>query len=374
MTLEALVNSTHNKIVFKQIGEAKMILAYHTTEHTSRSINRFDAHSDEKFPLIKGSFGGIRLATHDAIDQALADALRLSEAMTYKLALIGAPYGGCKAVVFEPQNGKTKEFLHDIGSLIQGERGRFLSAIDFGFEPGDALDIAKTTAFIYALKDSEFGQSGTTTALGVMEGIKSSLGHLYNSPEIRGRSFAIQGLGSVGSVLAEELIRSGGKVYVSDTDPNATKKFVGKALIIPPNDILYMDVDVLSPCGPAYVLNSRTIPDLRCQIIAGGANCQLQDEVKDDQRLYEGGILFAPDFAINVGGVMQGVQEVNNGTLQAAKDVLPTIGKRLGHIYRISNHQHRGTYAIAKEEAMQSSPLYLKKEFFIRHPLPHDCV
>jgi len=340
MEPQNLIQTEHKEIIIKQKGKAKMILAYHTYGNGT-------------------CFGGIRLLPTNAGEKAIKDALRLSEAMTYKLALINSPYGGCKAVVFEPVEGKSEEFLQDIGTLIEEENGRFISAIDFGFEPDDAKIIRETTEYIFAIKDSEFGQSGITTAYGVLEGIKASLKKVYNSDIIKGRSFAIQGLGSVGSILAEELIKSGGVVYVSDLDENKLVKFGKRATVVDPSEILYLSVDVFVPCGPAYIINKESIPKLNCKIIAGGANCQLEDEVADDQKLYEKGILIAPDYVINAGGVMQGIEELNRGNLQNVIQRLNLIADNLSEIYEISKEKEKGTYAVAKEIAL--SKIYVRK-------------
>lgn len=337
MNLQDLISKEHKEIIIKQKGKARMVHAYHTYGNGI-------------------CFGGVRLLPANAGEKAVKDALRLSEAMTYKLALIGSPHGGCKAVVFEPIEGKSDDFLRDIGTLIQEEnqkqKGRFVSAIDFGFEPDDAKIIRETTDYIFAIKDSEFGQSGVTTAYGVLEGIKASLQEKYGTDTIKGRSFAVQGLGSVGNILADELIKMGGMVYVSDIDQLTLQKFKDKASIVSPDVIAYLDVDVFAPCGPAYVVNSESIPKLRCKIIAGGANCVLEDEVKDDQSLFERGILIAPDYVINAGGVMQGIAELNGETLQDAMQRLSIIADNLRRIYSISKEQGKGTYAVAKELAL----------------------
>ncbi len=307
-------------------------------------------------------FGGVRLLPSNAGEKAIKDALRLSEAMTYKLAMINSPYGGCKAVVFEPHDGKTNEFLQDVGKLIEEESGRFISAIDFGFEPDDAKIIKKTTKYIFAIKDTEFGQSGVTTAYGIIEGIKVSLNQIYGSSTIKNRTFAIQGLGSVGAVVANELARLGGKVFVSDISKERAKQFENIATIVSANKILYSNVDVLVPCGPAYIINKRSIPKLKCKIIAGGANCQLEDENKDDEKLFKLGILIAPDYVINAGGVMQGVEELTGGTLQEAKSKLGLIAKNLEEIYKKSKKEKRGTYTIAKDLAV-SKLILLQKHY-----------
>jgi len=333
MRSRELLSIEHKELIIKQKGNARMVLAYHTYRNGI-------------------CFGGVRLLPKDAEEKGFKDALRLSEAMTYKLALINAPYGGCKAVVFEPKEGKSKKFLHNIGELIEEEKGRFISAIDFGFEPNDAKAIREKTKYILAIIDSKFGQSGVTTAYGVVEGIKASLAEVYGSEKIRGRSFAIQGLGSVGSILAKELAKLGGKVYVSDLDKKKLAKFKKIAKIVEPNKIAFMKVDVFAPCGPAYVINKRSIPSLKCRIIAGGANCQLEDEVKDDKLLFKKGILIAPDYAINAGGVMQGIEELEKGSLKNAIRKLPIIAKNLKKIYSISKKEKKGTYAAAKKLAL----------------------
>jgi leucine dehydrogenase len=331
--LQDIIATEHKEILFKQKGNARMILAYHTYGNGI-------------------CFGGVRLLPFDAGEKAVKDALRLSEAMTYKLSSINSPYGGCKAVVFEPKDGKTTEFLHNIGELIEEEKGRFISAIDFGFEPDDAKVIRETTKYIFAIKDSEFGQSGVTTAYGTVEGIKTSLEQIYGSSLIAEHSFAIQGLGSVGYVIADELIKLGGKVFVSDPDLEKTKQFEGRATIINPDEIAYLEVDVFVPCGPAYIINQDSIPKLKCKIIAGAANCQLEDEVEDDKKLHELGILIAPDYVINAGGVMQGIEELIGGSLEDAKIKLPIISENLKQIYIKSKQENRGTYVIAKEIAI----------------------
>ena len=333
MDLKELLDR-HQEIVFKKKGQAVMVLAYHS--------------------LGQGiCFGGIRLSPPHSEEKAIKDALRLSEAMTYKLAMINEHYGGCKAAVLMPKTGMTKKFLHNIGELIQEENGKFISAIDFGFEPDDAKIIREKTKYILAIKDSKFGQSGVTTAYGVLAGIKCSLQKIYGSETIKGRTFAIQGLGSVGQILTQELTKAGGNVYISDLDKKRLDRFKGQATIVSPDKLLFLNVDVLCPCGPAYVINKNTIPKLNCKIIAGGANCQLEDEVHDDHQLYKKKILVAPDYVINAGGVIQGIEELKNGSLKKARARLPIIVKNLKQIYKISKINRKGTYVVAQKMAIE---------------------
>lgn len=333
MKIQKLFKEGHKEIIFKQIGDAKMILAYHTYGNGI-------------------CFGGVRLLPSGSDEKAIKEVLRLSEAMTYKLALINSPYGGCKAVVIEPTGGKTDNFLYNVGKLIEEEKGRYISAIDSGFKPDDAKVIREKTKYIFAIKDSKFGQSGVTTAYGILEGIKTTLLEVYRSESIKGKSFAIQGLGSVGAILTDELIKEGGIVYISDKDKNKTKQYTNKAKIVNPDEIIYLKVDVLVPCGPANIINKTSIPRLKYKIIAGGANCQLEDEIKDDLRLKKAGILIAPDYVINAGGVMQGIEELNGGNLKNAMKKLKIISENLKEIYSRSKKENRGTYSIAREIAI----------------------
>jgi leucine dehydrogenase len=330
VNLNKLFHQEHQQIIVKRQGQATMVLAYHTLGNGR-------------------CFGGVRILPANSEEKAFKDALRLSEAMSYKVALINSKYGGCKGVVLMPKRGKNKKFLHDIGTLIEQEKGKFISAIDFGFHPNDAKIIREKTKHILAVVDSKFGQSGVTTAFGVIEGIKTSLKQIYGSKEFKGKSFAVQGLGSVGMTLARELIKQGGQVFVADLDKGKLKEFKGKAKIISPSKILYQKVDVLAPCGPAYIINKNTIPKLKCKIIAGGANCILEDEISDDNRLHKRGILIAPDYVINAGGVIQGMEELERGSLKRALSRLSIISKNLDRIYR----KKSPTYQVAKKMAIR---------------------
>ena len=140
---------------------------------------------------------------------------------------------------------------------------------------------------------------------------------------------------------------------MSDPDRRKTAAFKRKATVISSKKIMHLAVDVLSPCGPAYIINKKTIPTLRCRIIAGGANCQLEDETKDDEHLRQRGILIAPDYVINAGGVMQGIEELKKGTLSKARARLPLIEKNLLEIYTQASKKKSGTYSIAKAMALK---------------------
>jgi len=301
------------------------------------------------------TFGGVRLLCAGNIAEARRDAKRLSEAMTHKLSMIGEPYGGSKMVVLAPETGKSETFLHKIGQVIEALNGMLIAAIDFGFEPQDALKIRERTRFILGFDGPEsLGASGVTTALGAFEGMGRILTEAYGSPQIAGRSFAIQGVGSVGGKLAELILESKGTIFITDTDEKKLGRFrgIGNVTVTEPGDILLMGADVLCPSGPACVINPTTIEILKSRVIAGVANCVLEDELRDDRILRQRGILFAPDFVLNAGGVMQGIEEFKGNGLKDAIDKLPIIPKNLDHVFRKAKRDGSGTMMAAKSIAM----------------------
>jgi len=308
-------------------------------------------------------FGGVRLLEFGDDKQAamsvgLRDAMRLGEAMTFKLAMIFEPFGGGKLVVTAPPSGKSETILLRIGDFVEGLGGLLRIAIDFGFEPEDALKIREKTQFIDGFEGpGSLGASGITTALGVMEGMPAILDEVFGSPKIAGRIFAIQGVGSVGKKLAELLLDSGARIFISDTIESRLKVFRGirGVTVTDTEDLLFMGADVLCPSGPACIVNPQTIPKLKSRVIAGVANCVLEDEVRDDRMLKDKRILFAPDFVVNAGGVTQGIEEVFKGAndLQSSIDRLPIIPKNLKAVFELAKRKRMGTMAAAKEIAEQ---------------------
>jgi glutamate dehydrogenase/leucine dehydrogenase len=297
------------------------------------------------------TFGGVRLLPFGTDKEAHRDALRLSEAMTHKLAMIDEPFGGSKMVVLEPKSGKNPEVLHLIGELIDSLEGRFITAIDFGFEAEDAIKIREKTKFILGFDGpGSLGASGITTALGAFAGMPIILEEAFDSSRIGGKVFAIQGLGSVGRKLAELLLEAGAFLKVSDTNQSRLAPFLGiKSVgIVDPEDILSVSSTVFCPCGPACVINPDTIPNLGSRVIAGVANCVLEAENRDDRLLKEKGILLAPDFVLNAGGVIQGIEERKGNSIQDAIDRLPIIPKNLRNVFREAKRCNSGTMSVAK--------------------------
>jgi leucine dehydrogenase len=248
--------------------------------------------------------GGTRFKAYQSEDEALEDALRLASGMTYKFAYTDMPRGGGKAVVIaDPSNPTDKPtLLRAFGRFVQLLAGRFGTGPDLGTSSRDMIDIAAETDYVWALDQTHGGTGDATplTARGVHAGIKVSLAHALGSGDLAGRTVVVQGLGGVGSHLAELLVEGGATVIGADADPARAKEVAGELgiAIEDPERVYDLDCDVFSPNAVGGVLNRDTIPRLRCRIVAGGANNQLETP-EDGRRLFERGILYAPDYVIN---------------------------------------------------------------------------
>jgi len=254
------------------------------------------------------ALGGCRMWPYAGIDEALEDVLRLSRAMTYKAVMAGLPFGGGKAVVLgDPKREKDEALLLAIGRAVSGLGGRYIVAEDVGMTEADMDVVARTTPWVTGRTPSHGGSGDPSepTAIGVFEGMKSCLEQVGEESTVRGRTIAIQGLGKVGSHLARMAAAEGAKLFVSDIDSARLERAVTElgAHSVMPDAILSVPCDILSPCALGGVLNEKTVPALNCRIVAGSANNQLEADV-DGDALFGRGILYAPDYVINAGGLI----------------------------------------------------------------------
>jgi leucine dehydrogenase len=317
---DTLLVNNHEKLIFGADKKAglKIVLAIHDT-------------------TLGPSTGGTRVAMVSE-EKAIEEALRLSYAMTFKTAIIDEPFGGSKAVVIgDPLKPKKKEFLYALGDFIESLGGAFLTGVDMGLTFEDAKIISERTKYIFNSK----GSSGVTTGYGVLKGIKEAVKYRLGKNTLQGIRVTIQGLGQVGGTLADLLLQEGAIIYVSDVDTKQTQKYAGviNAHVVPNESIYDIECDVFAPCAMGEIINDETINRLRCLIVAGGANNQLKDEVKHATMLYTRGILHAPDFVINAGGVCHGMCEVKGiDTSEAMKktDSIPLI---LEEIFKRSSRE-----------------------------------
>lgn len=246
--------------------------------------------------------GGTRMRVYERPADGLADALRLSQAMTVKMAVANAARGGGKAVLAVPElpaGDARRRLLRRYGELVASLGGTYRTAGDMNVTPEDLDVVAETCPWVYGTTGGG-GNSGYGTARGVLHGICASVEHVFGSPDLRGRVVLVQGVGAVGADLARFLAAEGADVLVSDIDPERS----GGMTFVDPDAAVGMECDVYAPCAVGGTLNSATIPRLRCRVVAGSANNQL-GEPADAQRLHDRGILYAPDYVINAGGVLQ---------------------------------------------------------------------
>ena len=261
------------------------------------------------------ALGGIRIHPYANFDAALNDVLRLSKGMTYKSALAECRTGGGKSVVIaDPKSPNKAQILEAYAEAINYLKGDYIAAEDVGCSPKDMAVLAKFTPYVVGLEfEGSSGNPSPFTAWGTFLGIQALLNKTYGSKEISGRTVAVQGLGSVGAKLVEFLFWHGAKLVLSDIDENKAKEiaaFYG-AEFVPCSEILKVPCDVLAPCAMGGILNPESIVDLRCRAIGGCANNQLLKETDGDE-LRRLGILYAPDFVINAGGLVNVTQELES--------------------------------------------------------------
>ncbi|WP_394234790.1 Glu/Leu/Phe/Val dehydrogenase dimerization domain-containing protein [Niallia oryzisoli] len=265
------------------------------------------------------ALGGTRMRPYDTFEEALEDALRLSKGMTYKNAAAGNDFGGGKGVIIgDPLKDKTPELFRAYGQFIDSLKGRFYTGTDMGTVLDDFVHAHKETNCIAGLPE-EYGGGGETsipTALGVLYSIQAVAKTLWGHEELTGRIFAIQGLGKVGYKVAEHLLENGADLYVTDISEDAIHSLVekgkqmgGKVTAVKGNEIYGVDGDIFVPCAIGGIINDQTIDQLKVKGIVGAANNQLLHE-SHAKVLKEKGILYAPDYIVNSGGVIQVADEL----------------------------------------------------------------
>jgi len=260
------------------------------------------------------ALGGCRMWKYADEQAAIRDVLRLSRGMTYKAAVAGLNLGGGKAVIMaDSHTQKTTEMLKAFGRAVEAMGGRYITAEDVGMSVAD-IDLISTQTK-YAVGGSNEGGSGdpsVMTAFGVFQGMKAALKHAGLGENLDGMRVVIQGAGNVGYHLASYLNAAGAKLMVADIYPAQMERLVSEfqAEIIAPDKVYSTECEVFAPCALGAILNSQTIPQLKCKVVAGSANNQLDSE-SDGYDLFSRGIVYAPDYAINSGGVINVAAELD---------------------------------------------------------------
>jgi leucine dehydrogenase len=300
--------------------------------------------------------GGCRIFPYASDEQALDDVLRLSRGMTLKSALAGLPLGGGKSVIIaDPRRDRSEALLRAMGRFIDGLGGHYVAAEDSGTSVEDLRVMAGVTPHVSGVGGSEHGgDPSPSTARGVYAAIRAALAYRLGAPEPTDVRVAVQGLGHVGFHLARLLREAGAQVFASDLEAGRGGRAEAElgVVIVPPQDVLQLDVDVLAPCALGGALDAETIPALRAGIVAGAANNQLRTP-EDAARLADRGILYCPDFLINAGGIID-VHYQRSGLDRAALPAhLDGIGERLREVLVRADADRRPTNVIAEQLALE---------------------
>jgi len=304
------------------------------------------------------ALGGTRVWNYLSEADALRDVLRLSRGMTYKSAISGINLGGGKAVLIaDPKVPKTEAFWRRYGKFVDSLNGKYITAEDVGTSTGDMEYIAMETKHV-AGKPAYLGGSGDpspVTAYGVFLGLKASVKEWSGSDDLSGKKVAVQGCGHVGQYLVGHLIESGAMVTVCDINEKNLKLVSDKyqVNVVSPDSIYDQDCDIYSPCALGATVNTDTINRLKCAVIAGAANNQLEDEAVHGKMLIEKGILYAPDFLINAGGVINCYTEVINVGRDMAKGLTEKIYDQTLAIFKTAKEENITTQKAAMMLAEQ---------------------
>ena len=251
--------------------------------------------------------GGTRYWSYKTEDEAVTDALRLARGMTYKNALAGLPFGGGKSIIIRDDQAKDREQLFRAhGRMVNSLAGKYITAEDVGTSPADMEYVLKETTYVGGLQGRS-GDPSPHTARGVFRAMQAAAKYKWGSDDLAGKTVAIQGCGHVGYFLAGELARVGARLIVTDVDAAKVKRVVDehRATAVAAENIYSAQADIFAPCALGGVLNDQTIPQLKAALVVGGANNQLL-EPRHGDLVERRGIIYAPDYAANAGGVING--------------------------------------------------------------------
>jgi leucine dehydrogenase len=277
------------------------------------------------------SLGGTRMWAYKNEMEALNDVLRLSRGMTYKSAVAGLNLGGGKAVIIgDARKDKSEALFRRFGQFVDSLGGKYITAEDVGINPTDMSYVNMETNHVAGLPGKS-GDPSPVTAFGVYHGMKACAKKAYGSDSLNGKKVAVQGVGHVGEYLVELISKEGAKVFISDIHDDILKNVAQKygATVVPVNEIYDIDMDIYAPCALGATVNDDTLSKLKCKIIAGAANNQLKDEKVHGEAVMQKGIIYAPDYVINAGGIINCYTEVaaksSEWAMQNAENIYTTI-------------------------------------------------
>lgn len=319
------------------------------------------------------ALGGTRMWTYNSEEDAIIDALRLARGMTYKNAVAGLNLGGGKTVIIgDPRKHKSEELFRAFGRFIQGLNGRYITAEDVGTTVADMDLIHQETEYVTGVSPA-FGSSGNpspVTAYGVYRGMKASAKLAYGSDSLSGKVVAVQGVGNVAYNLCKHLHEEGAHLIVTDINEEnvarAVNDFGAKAVGV--NEIFGVECDIFSPCALGAIINDDTIPLLKAKVIAGAANNQLKEERHGDL-IHEKGLIYAPDYVINAGGVINVADELQGYNRERALKKVETVYDNILRVFDISERDGIPSYKAADRMAEERIARVAKsRNTFLQNP------
>ena len=296
--------------------------------------------------------GGTRMWPYESEADAITDALRLSQAMTYKSAAAGLHFGGGKGVIIgDPHTQKSEALMRAYGRFVDTLGGRYLTTTDVGTTGRDLENMRQETKYVTGLPISLGGSGDTSimTGLGLYMGMKACAEEVWGNGGLHGKTVAVQGFGKVASHLCEHLIEEDTRIVVADVFDHALDRARDMGLeVASPDSILDVDCDIFAPCALGGVINPETIPQLRCRVVAGGANNQLLSE-EDGEELHRRGILYAPDYIVNAGGIISVEAEMGDAgySEERAREKTERIHEIMGSVIRTSQTEEISTASAA---------------------------
>ncbi|MEW6624089.1 MAG: Glu/Leu/Phe/Val dehydrogenase [Bacillota bacterium] len=302
------------------------------------------------------ALGGARMWNYASDEDAILDALRLARGMTYKAAAAGLNLGGGKAVIINSPQSKSEQLFRAFGRYVESLNGRYITAEDVGTSVQDMEYVRMETRYVTGVSNGS-GDPSPATALGVWYGMKAMAQEAYGSDSLEGKVVAVQGIGHVGYYLCKHVAKEGGKLIVTDINPEAIKRVTGEivAEVVKPEEIYGVGCHIFAPSALGAVVNDITLQQLKCDIIAGAANNVLEDE-RHGELLMQKGILYAPDFVINAGGLINVADELQGYNKERAYKKIEMIYTNIKKLLAISKERQIPTNIAANlmaEERME---------------------
>ena len=337
---DKIFNQDHEQIVYcsdKDLG-LKAIIGIHDT-------------------TLGPSIGGTRMWNYSTEEEGLKDVLRLSKAMSLKSSLAGLNAGGGKAVIIGDLKLKNQNFIKKYASFINDINGKYWTAQDVNISSQDMIWMKDVTPFVVGMPEEQggLGDSSHPTAYGVYLGMKAASKFVYGTDSLEGKKIALQGIGKVGAKLIEYLTKENANIYVSDINKEILKNITDKYKVSTfKNSELYsMELDIFSPCALGAILNSESIKKLKCKIVAGAANNQLEDDKIHDIELKEKNIIYVPDFLINAGGVISVYHEqIQDLSKEKVFGMTENIYSKVEDVLKLSSENDISTNASAMKIAL----------------------